>query len=134
MEKESYGVKFALLIFGFIPFVIMWSIFSSDVSMEKEVNSEIVNGIITVSGLIFAFQPAIFRVKKKGFYRPLFLAIFSVEGILLGLIGYNFIMNALNLGYLSGYTLFLASGSLFFNISMSAYFVLTDLVIQTEEE
>ena len=134
MEKRHYPLMFALAIFAFVPTIALSLVFSTGVSHEKEINPEIVTGLVTVSGLIFVFQPTILRVKKTGFYRILFLAIFSGEGIMIGLVGYNFIIDALNSGYyLSGDTLLLASGSLFFNISMSAYFVLADLVIQAED-
>ena len=83
-------LAFALLIFSLIALVAILLVFPSGIPHEKEVNSEIVIGIVTVSGLIFAFQPTIFKIKKTGFYRILFLAIFSVEGLVLGLVGYNF--------------------------------------------
>jgi len=132
-NRQIYLV-WALLIFTVIPIATILSIFPLGVPHEKRVNPNIVNGMITVSGLIFAFQPIIFKLKKKGFYRILFLAIFSVEGLILGLTGYYYALNGLNYGYLTGDTLELVASSLFFNISMSTYFVLVDFVTQTEEE
>lgn len=126
-------LAFALLIFSLIATFAILLVFPSGIPHEKEVSSEIVIGIVTVSGLIFVFQPTIFRIRKTGFYRILFLALFSVEGLVLGLVGYNFSSNALSLNHLTGDSLFLASSSLFINLVMSAYFVLVDLVIQTEE-
>jgi hypothetical protein len=123
-----------LLIFSFIAVVTVALVYPSGIAHTKEVNSEIVIGIVTVSGLIFAFQPTIFKIKKIGFYRILFLAIFSLEGLLLGIVGYNFNANAQNLGYLTEDSLFLATASLFFNLVMSAYFVVLDLLMQSEEE
>jgi len=126
-------LAFALLIFSLIAIVAIQSVFPSGVPHEKEVNSGIIIGIVTVSGLIFAFQPTIFKIKKTGFYRILFLVIFSVEGLVLGLVGYNFSTSALSLAHLTGDSLLLAYSSLVINLVMSAYFVLVDLVIQTEE-
>jgi hypothetical protein len=133
-NKREITLVWALLIFAVIPIATILSIFPLGVPHEKRVNPNIVNGMITVSGLIFAFQPIIFKLKKKGFYRILFLAIFSVEGLILGLTGYYYALNGLNNGYLTGDTLELVASSLFFNISMSTYFVLVDFVTQTEEE
>jgi hypothetical protein len=133
-NKREITLVWALLIFAVIPIATILSIFPLGVPHEKRVNPNIVNGMITVSGLIFAFQPIIFKLKKKGFYRILFLAIFSVEGLILGLTGYYYALNGLNYGYLTGDTLELVASSLFFNISMSTYFVLVDFVTQTEEE
>lgn len=132
-NRQKYLV-WALLIFAVIPIATTLSIFPLGVPHEKKINPAIVNGMLVVSGLIFAFQPIIFNIKKKGFYRILFLAIFSVEGLLLGLTGYYYALNGLNHGHLTGDTLELVATSLFFNISMSTYFVLVDLVTQTEEE
>lgn len=132
-NRQKYLV-WALLIFAVIPIATTLSIFPLGVPHEKKINPAIVNGMLVVSGLIFAFQPIIFNIKKKGFYRILFLAIFSVEGLLLGLTGYYYALNGLNYGHLTGSTLELVATSLFFNISMSTYFVLVDLVTQTEEE
>lgn len=133
-NKREITLVWALLIFAVIPIATILSIFPLGVPHEKKINPNIVNGMITVSGLIFAFQPIIFKIKKKEFYRILFLAIFSVEGLILGLTGYYYALNGLNYGYLTGDTLELVATSLFFNISMSTYFVLVDLVTQTEEE
>jgi hypothetical protein len=124
---------FALLIPSLIAIVAIRQVFPSEIPHEKEVNSEIVIGIVTVSGLIFAFQPTIFKIKKIGFYRILFLVIFSVEGLVLGLVGYNFSVSALSSDHLTGDSLFLAYSSLVVSLVMSAYFVLVDLVMQTEE-
>ena len=132
-NKREITLVWALLIFAVIPIATILSIFPLGVPHEKRVNPNIVNGMITVSGLIFAFQPIIFKLKKKGFYRILFLAIFSVEGLILGLTGYYYALNGLNYGYLTGDTLELVASSLFFNISMSTYFVLVDLATQTED-
>ena len=132
-NRQIYLV-WALLIFAIIPIVTILSIFPLGVPHEKKINPAIVNGMLVVSGLIFAFQPIIFNIKKIGFHRILFLAIFSVEGLLLGLTGYHYALNGLNYGHLTGDTLELAASSLFFNISMSTYFVLVDLVTQTEEK
>ena len=128
----------ALVFTAFILLISAWtvaqSVFSFNIAYDKVVNSEIVIGIVTLSGLIFAFQPTIFKIKKTGFYRIWFLVIFSLEGLILGIIGYVFALNALNVGYLTEFALFVATLSLFVNLFMSAYFVLVDLLIQAEEE
>lgn len=134
MEKMFVLIFASLAISAFIPIIAITFVFlPTGVPYEAQIDPEILNGIITISGLVFAFQPAIFRAKKSGFFRLMFLAIFSAEGMLIGLVGYNYVFDALNLGnYLSGNTLFLATSSLFFNITMSAHFVLSDLVIEAE--
>ena len=132
-NNTQRSLAFALPIFSLIAIIAIRLAFLSGVPHEREVNSGIIIGIVTVSGLIFAFQPTIFKIKKTGFYRILFLAMFSVEGLVLGLVGYNFSINALSLDHLTGGSLFLAYSSLVINLVMSAYFVLVDLMIQTEE-
>jgi hypothetical protein len=131
---RQYSLVIGLIIVSLIAVFAVVSVFPSKIPQDREVSSEIVIGIVTLSGLIFAFQPTIFKIKKTGFYRILFLAIFSVEGLVLGLVGYSFTSNALSLNYLTEYSLFLAYSSLILDLAMSAYFVLVDLVIQAEEE
>lgn len=120
-----------MVIFAFVPVLFLARVFTGKISFEAKVESEIVNGLITVSGLIFAFQPTFFRHPKEGILRLVYLAIFLVEGLLLGLTGYNYVVSTLDLGYLTTSTLLFASGSLFLNISMTAFFVLADLMIQS---
>jgi hypothetical protein len=136
MEDRNYAsiLGFLLLImviFAFVPVIILALIFSKGVSSGTKVESEIVNGLVTVSSLIFAFQPTFFKTSKRGTLRLAFTAIFLVEGILLTLTGYSYVINTLNQGYLSISTLFIASGSLFFNASMTVFFVLADLAVQS---
>ena len=134
MNMKQRALVFIAIILLIIAWTVVQSVFSFNIAYDKVVNSEIVIGIVTLSGLIFAFQPTIFKIKKTGFYRILFLVIFSFEGLILGIIGYVFALNALNVGYLTENALFVATASLFVNLFMSAYFVLVDLLIQTEEE
>jgi len=101
------------------------------VSYEVMVESEIVNGLVTVSGLIFAFQPTFFRKPRNTILRMMFMAIFLVESLLLGITGYSYVTDTLTLGNLSVFTLLTAFSSLILNISMTAFFVLVDLVVQS---
>lgn len=128
--------RFLVLILLAFEIVLGFAIISifPKISYDKQVSSEIVIGIVTLSGLIFAFQPTVFKMKKIGFYRTLYLALFSVEGLLLGVVGYEFTLNALSFNYLTEGSLFLATSSLLFNLTISAYFVIVDLMIQAEEE
>jgi hypothetical protein len=122
-----------MAIFAFMPVVIVSLVFGKAISNEAKVESEIVNGLVTVSGLIFAFQPTFFKAPKVGTLRLMFTAIFLVEDLLLGITGYSYVTSTLNLGYLSTFTLLCASSSLFLNVSMTAFFVLSDLVVQSQQ-
>jgi hypothetical protein len=42
-------------------------------------------------------------------------------------------LNAVSFNYLTQTSLFLATSSLLFNLTVSAYFVIVDLIIQAEE-
>ena len=133
MEKIYIVLTFVLAIFSFVPVVIIYLVFGGTISHEAKIESEIINGLVTVSGLIFAFQPTFFRAPKASTLRLMFTAIFLVEGLLLGITGYNYVTSTLNLGYLSTYTLLCASNSLMLNISMTTFFVLADLVVQSQQ-
>ena len=130
--KSSYSVLVLVMgIFAFVPVVITYSIFAGAISYEAKVESEIVNGLVTVSGLIFAFQPTFFRKPKNTLLRLMFTAIFLVESLLLGITGYSYVTDTLAMGNLSVFTLLSAFSSLILNISMTAFFVLVDLVVQS---
>jgi len=122
-----------MMIFAFVPVVILFSVFAGKISHEAKVETEIINGLVTVSGLIFAFQPMFFIVPKAGKVRVMFMAIFFLEGLLLGFTGYNYVTSTLDLGYLSTITLLCASGSLFINVSMTLFFVFADLLFQSQQ-
>lgn len=131
--KSIYSVLVIVMaIFAFVPVLFLASVFTGKISFEAKVESEIVNGLVTVSGVIFAFQPTFFRRPKEGILRLAYLAIFLVEAVLLGLTGYNYVVSTLDLGYLTISTLLFAAGSLFLNVSMTAFFVLADLAIQSQ--
>lgn len=132
MEKMPYHFLLALgTILAFVPVIVLYMIFAGRLDSQK-VDSEIVNGLVTVSGLIFAFQPTYFKIPRKGRLRLHSTAIFSVEGLLLGITGYSYVSSTLDLGFLSRYTLFIASGSLVYNIFMTIFFMLADLVYHSE--
>ena len=130
--KSSYSVLILVMgIFAFVPVVITYSMFSDEISNEARVESEIVNGLVTVSGLIFAFQPTFFKKPKNSLLRLMFMAIFLVESLLLGITGYSYVTDTLKMGNLSVFTLLTAFSSLILNISMTVFFVLADLVVQS---
>jgi sterol desaturase/sphingolipid hydroxylase (fatty acid hydroxylase superfamily) len=120
-------------VLAFLPVIITVSTFAGRVSLDAKVESDIVNGIVTVSGLIFAFQPSFFRKPKDTALRLMFTAIFLVESLLLGLTAYSYVVDALSIGGLSEYTLLIALGSLILNISMIVFFVIVDLAVHSHQ-
>jgi len=59
-----------------------------------EIDSEVINGILTVSGIIFGFQFAFFKA-PKGKTRIVWIALLLIEVIALGLVGAKYVNDAL---------------------------------------
>ena len=123
----------AMVILAFMPVLVLFFIFPKAVFSEAKVETEIINGLVTVSGLIFVFQPTFFKATRTRSpkLRLMVMAIFLVEVALFVITGYSYVSNTLSQGYLSTSTLFTAVGSLFFNASMTVFFVLADLAVMS---
>jgi hypothetical protein len=113
--------------FALVAMVIIVLTFSGLISKISEVNAEVINGLLTVSGVIFAFQATYFRKPRKQLHQILFTAIFVVEITLLGLSGFAYVKDISDFGYPSTYTLFVAFSSMIYNILITGFFVLFDL-------
>lgn len=129
IETSDFVLIFIATILAFIPVIIVALTFAGILSKITEVDAEVINGLLTISGLIFAFQAAYFRKPKKPLHQFLFTAIFVVEIILFGLGGYSYVMDISNFGHPSTLTLFVAFSSLTYNISITGFFVLFDLYV-----
>jgi hypothetical protein len=131
MKTSNRALILVMGVLAFLPVVITVLTFAGRVSLDAKVESDIVNGIVTVSGLIFAFQPSFFRKPKDTVLRLMFTAIFLVESLLLGITAYSYVVDTLSIGSLSEYTLLMAVGSLILNISMMVFFVIVDLAVHS---
>ncbi len=80
-----------------------------------QVNPEIVNGLLTLSGIIFAFHLAFFKPSTKG-HKTLLL----IEVAFLGLVGAEIFVDFSLFGYISSRTLFTAYFSLTYNLGSIA--------------
>lgn len=121
-------------ILAFIPVAIVSLTFAGLLSKISEVDAEVINGLLTVSGLIFAFQAAYFKKPRKPLHQMLFTAIFVVEIIVFGFSGYSYVMDISNFGNPSTFTLFVAFSSLTYNISITGFFVLFDLYALSSQQ
>jgi hypothetical protein len=85
-------------------------------STAIQVNPEIVNGLVTLSGIIFAFHLAFFKPSTEG-HKTLLL----LEVAFLGLVGAMIFLDFFMLGYISSRALYVAYISLTYNLgSISA--------------
>ena len=132
LELSDYILILIATILAFIPVIIISLSFAGIISKITEVDPEIINGLLTVSGVIFAFQATYFRKPKKLIRQFLFTAIFVVEILLFGLSGYNYVTDISSFGHPSTLTLFIAFGSLIYNVSMTGFFVIFDLFFLPE--
>ncbi len=130
--------QFLLMLATAIPFIAStiatFTVFPSGIP-DKTFASDSINGILAITGIIFAFQPVIFRPKKVWIYRYIFLAIFLYEGLLLSFTSYNFVTDSLNLsGSFSGNTFYYGTFGLFSTIAFLIYFVFADLIVEMQVE
>jgi uncharacterized membrane protein len=88
---------------------------TSIMSTAIPVDPEIVNGFLTLSGIIFAFHCAFFKPSTKG-HKTLLL----IEVAFLGLVGAYIFLDFSLLGYISSRTLFVAYFSLTYNLGSIA--------------
>jgi len=113
--KSEISAYIVFILFIMLTVVLAFSptILGIDVAfLEKEVESEIVNGIITASSIIFGFQFVSFRVPRKGKERLFYSFVFLYEALLIGFVGFSYLQNVAINGYLTGGTLILAFTSL----------------------
>jgi hypothetical protein len=99
---------------------------------STKVDSEIVNGILTASSIIFGFQFAFFRVPRNKKARIAWAGIFLGEALNIGFVGYNYLQTTMSYGYLSTYTLVLAFLSLAVNLLLTVVLAFLDWIISSE--
>lgn len=98
------------------PVVIMLSgKWTSLGSTATQVDPEIVNGLATLSGIVFAFHLAFFKPSTEGHK-----ALLLVEVALLGLVGVFIFLDFSLLGYISSRALYAAYLSLTYNLASIA--------------
>lgn len=138
-EKQPFLTKKKLVILGFTlmplfaSWVMMYLVFPHGIPSEANVNPNMLTGLITLSGVIFAFQPVIFRTKKVWFNRFLAKVVYLYEGLLIGEVGYSFVSDALSsTGTFSGSSLWYVALSMFTNIAFTVYLVFADLFLEME--
>lgn len=128
LKTSDRVLMLIMLVLASVPVVIILP-HTDLVSHMTKVDSEAVTGLLTISGLIFAFQATYFRKPKTVVHQLMFTAIFLVETLLLALTGLGFVNDVSNLGNTSTTTLFVAFGSLIYNMSMTVFFVLFDIFV-----
>lgn len=117
-----------IAVLAWVPIVIILP-HTNLVSQMTKVDIEAIAGLLTISGLIFAFQATYFRKPKTVVHQLMFTAIFLAESLLLAFTGFSFVNDISNFGFTSTTTLFVAFGSLIYNISMTVFFVLFDIFV-----
>ena len=122
-------VRFGIFIFGLVgaacyllaSLPIWWNI---PILVAIEVDAEIVNGILTVSGIIFGFEFAFFKAPNK-IARILWLFSLISQMFLIGWVGFKYLSDTMSYGYLTTNTLLSAylsfSFVLFFTIVLGLF-------------
>jgi membrane-associated HD superfamily phosphohydrolase len=100
--------------------------------MKERVEATTVNGIITVSSIIFGFST--FQVReRREIRRVIFLLIFSLQVIVLSVVGFSYYASNIVLGYATVLTMTLATTSLYVNL-FSSLLIWLLLSMQSEQQ
>jgi len=133
-KSEKFIYLFFVLAFLAAIFLLLFVVFSWDVTIfhVTEVESEIVNGILTASSIIFGFQSAFFKVPRKGKVRIFWISVFIGEALVIGSVGYNYVNSVMSLGYLTTNTLLSAFFSLALNLFNTVLLAFVDFLVFSE--
>jgi len=130
LEKiEKFIVGFGILaffvaIFFLVPALLWWN---ATISTVTKADPEIVNGILTVSSLIFAFQFAFFRYKGK--VRMGWVGILITQLLLIAGVGFKYVSDTISYGYLTTNTLLSAYLTFAYILLMTMVLALIDLLV-----
>jgi len=92
-------------LFLFVPLLLWWE--ATTFSITK-IDPEVVNGILTVSGIVFGFQFAFFKA-PKGKVRVLWVIGLVSQVFSLAFVGLRYVSDTMSYGYLTTNTLLLAN-------------------------
>ena len=138
-KLENSDLFFILVpsILGIISFSISvyacWGLFLNIVHIQS-VNPEAISGLLTISGIVFAFQAFFMKKPKKVIRRLFFAVIFIIEVVVLSFIGFSYIGDISNGIFPSIGTFFLVFFSLIFTLVNTAFFIVYDLFLPNQEE
>lgn len=133
-KSENFIYLFFILAFLVALFLLFFVVFlwQTTIVHGAEVESEIVNGILTASSIIFGFQPAFFKVPKRGKVRIFWISVFLGEALVIGSVGYNYVNSVMSLGYLTTNTLLSAFFSLALNLFYTVVLAFVDFFVFSE--
>ncbi len=127
--KAQLVMMFTLALPFFATLILMSITFPYASLTQKDFSPDIVNGVLALSGIIFAFQPIIFRSGQSWTNRYLFKVGFLLETTILGLVCFNVIGDIVNSIPFSGGTFWLVTYFLFTTLAYLVYFIFADLLI-----
>jgi hypothetical protein len=134
---ERSDLLFILIpsIIGFIAFSIsiyyFWGLFLK-IETVQTVDPEVINGLLAVSGIVFAFQAFFFKKPKTQIRRLVFAVIFTIEVLTLSYIGISYVGDVMNAIFPSIGTFFFVFFSLIFTLANTAFFIVYDLFVNQE--
>ena len=137
-ELEKSDLLFMLVpsILGTIAFIIsifaFWGLFLKIASIQT-VDAEAINGLLAISGIIFAFQAFFLKKPIKRIRRLVFTVIFLIEVLTLSYIGFSYIGDISNAIFPSIGTFFFVFFSLIFTLANTSFFIVYDLFFPYQE-
>jgi uncharacterized membrane protein len=106
----------------------------SKIATIQTVNPEVINGLLAVSGIVFAFQAFFLKKPKKTIRRLVFAIIFLIEVVTLAYIGFSYVGDVSNGIFPSIGTFFFVFFSLIFTLANTAFFIIYDLFVTNDVE
>ena len=124
-------------ILGFTSLMIslyeFWGLLHKIVIVQT-VNPEVISGLLSVSGIVFAFQAFFLKKPKKTVRRLVFAIIFLVEVSTLAFIGFGCVGDVSSGIFPRIPTFFLVFFSLSFTLATTAFFIIYDLFVPNAVE
>jgi len=97
----------------------------------KTIDPEIINGLLTIAGILFAFQAVFVRRPERFIPKMVFTILLFLEIFMLGISGFSFVINISDSGTSTVATLFYAFIAFANGLVITFFFILYDLFVRS---
>jgi len=132
IDKFVAGLFLFVLVFAAIFLIaplLLW--LETTMRIAAKADSEAVNGILTVTGILFGLEFAFFKA-PKGKARILWVFALLFQAILLASLSFRYVSDTMSYGYLTTNTLLIANFDFAFVLFFTAILAALDLIIQRD--